>query len=484
MPTVATRVGVLAGILAGYALLAILHTYPLVRHLDTHLPGQGLGDNASFLWNAWWMRVSLASSHEFFWNPLIAAPIGASLALHTHSALSAFLAATVLAPLPLVRAHNLVLLASLALNGLAACSLAHLVTRARAASVLAGALFVVAPTIAARLMGHYNLVVVWPLVFACAACVAWWHRPTVGRACAFAAAAALVPYADYYYTVFLALFVAVYGSLELWAIRVDLRPRSAGLAGRVLLPLGALLFAIGVAIAVAPTFEVPLGFTTVRVRSAANVLTAAWGLTIAGLLARWRPWPSVSWRRRLPTAAVPSLILAGLVFTVLVSPLLIAAWRLYSLGDYVTQTSSLKSSPRGIDLASLLLGPPFSGVAGATVRHAYAGHRSRRHGGVGLDRHRAAAAAGAGADAGPACRRGPPVVDRRRRVSGSGRSGPTSRSSATTSACSCPKPWPTSSRCSTTPASPAGRWPWCTWRWSWRSRRPWRRAGPGCRRGA
>ena len=182
MTAVAARIAIHAGILAGYVLLAVVHTYPLVRHLDTHLPGQGLGDNASFLWNTWWMRLALASPHEYFWNALIAAPIGASLALHTHSALSAVLGATVLAPLPLVRAHNLVLLASLALNGFAAYALVHLVTRARAASVLAGALFLVAPTIAARLMGHYNLVVAWPLVFACAAAVAWWQRPTIGRA--------------------------------------------------------------------------------------------------------------------------------------------------------------------------------------------------------------------------------------------------------------------------------------------------------------
>lgn len=53
MPTVAARIAIHAGILAGYVLLAVAHTYPLVRHLDTHLPGQGLGDNASFLWNAW-----------------------------------------------------------------------------------------------------------------------------------------------------------------------------------------------------------------------------------------------------------------------------------------------------------------------------------------------------------------------------------------------------------------------------------------------
>jgi hypothetical protein len=59
------------------------------------------------------------------------------------------------------------------------------------------------------------------------------------------------------------------------------------------------------------------------------------------------------------------------VFFVLVTPLMAAAWVAWTAGDYVTQTSSLKSSPRGIDLASLVLGPPFSGLAGATVRQAY-----------------------------------------------------------------------------------------------------------------
>jgi hypothetical protein len=367
----ATWVGIHGGILAGYVLLAVLHTFPLVQHLDTHLPGQGLGDNASFLWNTWWMRVALASSHEFFWSPLIQAPVGASLALHTHTALSAFLAATVLAPLPLVRAHNLVLLASLALNGLAAYALAYLVTRARAVSILAGAVCLVAPTIAARLMGHYNLIVVWPLVFACAAYVAWWSRPTAGRACAFAATSALVPYADYYYAVFLALFAIVYGILEVWTIRVEVRPPPPGRIGSLLLSLAVLLFATGIVIAVLPPFQLDLGYTTLRIGGAGNVLTGAWALAIAGLLVRRRPRPIVSSRRRLPLAAFRSVIPAGILFVALVTPLLAGAWQLWTLGDYVTQSSSLKSSPGGIDLASLILGPPFSGVAGPAVRHAY-----------------------------------------------------------------------------------------------------------------
>jgi hypothetical protein len=53
-------------LLAGYHLLAIVHTYPLVRRLGSHLPGLGLGDNVSFVWNGWWMREALASSSADF----------------------------------------------------------------------------------------------------------------------------------------------------------------------------------------------------------------------------------------------------------------------------------------------------------------------------------------------------------------------------------------------------------------------------------
>src|SRR5262245_46739346 len=103
-----------AALLAGYLVLATIHTYPLVRHLDTHLPGQGLGDNVSFVWSGWWMREALASpSVDFFTNPLIEAPLGGSLFLHTHAALGAFLGATLLAPWSVVAAQNILLIVSL-----------------------------------------------------------------------------------------------------------------------------------------------------------------------------------------------------------------------------------------------------------------------------------------------------------------------------------------------------------------------------------
>src|ERR687897_1232685 len=101
-----------------YSLLAVLHTYPLVLFLDSRLPGEGLADNVSFVWNLWWMREALASStHSFFYCPLIVAPVGGSLILHTHTALSAFAGATLLKDFSLVEAQNILLIASLTLNG-------------------------------------------------------------------------------------------------------------------------------------------------------------------------------------------------------------------------------------------------------------------------------------------------------------------------------------------------------------------------------
>ena len=360
-----------AGLLAGSVLLAVLHTFPLVRHLDTHLPGQRLGDNVSFLWNAWWMREALASPHVFFQCPVIEAPVGASLALHTHTALPAFLAASLLAPLPLVRAHNVMLIASLALNGVAAYALAFVVTRRRDVSVLAGVLFLVAPTFAGRLMGHYNLLVAWPLVFACAACVAWWQRPRTSTAVGAALMAALIPYSDYYYTVYFVLFALVYAVLELWHVQLDFQARSPTISSRLVLSLAAIAFFAGIVIAALPALRLDLGFRTVRIGNASNALTAGWALGLIAALMRWHPKLTITGRQPFPRSRLQTLIPGLVVFGVLVAPLMGAAWTAWTAGDYVTQTSSLKSSPRGIDVASLVLGPPFAGVAGPAVRTVY-----------------------------------------------------------------------------------------------------------------
>ena len=359
-------------LLAGYVVLATIHTFPLVLHLDTHLPGQGIGDNASFMWNLWWMREALASSSvSFFTNPMIEAPLGGSMVLHTHTALSGFAAATLLAPLSVVAAQNIVIIVSLALNGLATYVLSRTASAARGPAILAGALFVVTPPITARLMGHFDLVLVWPLAFACAAYLRWWRTPRLWTAMLLAATAALIPYSNYYYAVFFGLFAIAYAASQIWQARFDIHRGSATWTSTLLFALAGIAAVIAAVIALSPAFELRIAGARISVSTPTNAMTAAWLLAIAAAVVRWRPRVRLTRRDSAIAAHVRSLVVALPVFMILLMPLLVAAWTLVSSGDYVTQPSSLKSSPWGVDVATLILGPPYSGIAGAFVRRAY-----------------------------------------------------------------------------------------------------------------
>jgi hypothetical protein len=293
-----------------------------------------------------------------------------SLILHTHTALGAFLSATLLEPWSIVEAQNVLLIVSLALNGLAAYTLAWTVSGARGPSILAGALFLVAPSVTARLMGHYNLVMAWPMAFACAAYLRWWRRPTFTSAALMAASAALIPYADYYYAVFFGLFALAYAASELWD--ADVRTSSARTRTSVVFTgLALVAYLVGITIAVTPERVWRVGWSTISIGSPTNALMIGWLLTLAALVARWRPRLRLTRRASPDPSTRRTLLVALALFVVLLAPLIVPALAYVSSGDYVTQSSSLKSSPRGVDLVTVALGPPFNGVLGSSVRGLY-----------------------------------------------------------------------------------------------------------------
>ncbi len=356
----------------GYLLLALLHTYPLVRHLGTHLPGEGLGDNVSFVWNVWWMRQALAApALDFFATPPLLTPVGASLALHTHTALSGLIAATLLGPVPPLVAQNVLLIAALALNGVSAYALSLAAGARYLPAVAAGALFLTAPPVAGRLMGHFNLVVAWPLVFACVAVVLYWKRQGARRAAAVGVAAAVIPYSDYYYAVFFAVFAVLYTGTQLWTLRATVSRREHRRVARLLAILAVAAAAAAVAIALNPAAEVSVIGIRISLRTPTNALTAAWLLIAAAAIARWRLSLALSRRAGVSLPWLRHLGLAVITVLVLVAPLVLPVFQLFASGDYVTQTSSLRSSPRGVDAATVVLGPPFSGAIGPHVRGLY-----------------------------------------------------------------------------------------------------------------
>jgi hypothetical protein len=338
--------------LAALALLAVIHTWPLARHLTTHLPGEGIGDNAIFAWNTWWMRQALSGPAAFFDAGVLFAPVGTSLVLHTHTASGAF--AGSLLPVDAVAATNVLVITCVALNGIAAYAVAYFLTGSRPAAALAGVLFLGAAPLTVRLMGHFNLLYAWTMVAAAVACVRVGRVRSPASGVVAGLAAALVAWTDYYFFIYTVVSVMVVAAADV--LRVEHARRAAGRTARVLAVLTILLAIAGVAAHL-------LG------RTAENLFTAAW---IFGLA-----WLAATWRFRLRVVAAPSVpllpVAAGVVvFALAVAPIVTGAFALWRAGDYVDPPRYWRSAPPGADLATLVMGPPWHGLAGGLVRRAYA----------------------------------------------------------------------------------------------------------------
>src|SRR3954466_10285808 len=104
------------GPLALFGALAAAWTWHRRAHLGDAVPGDP-GDNYSFLWNLWWMRRVLAEPGlAYFHTTFLFHPFGTTIANHPHTALPALVAATLLKPLSIVAAQNVLLIGYVFLN--------------------------------------------------------------------------------------------------------------------------------------------------------------------------------------------------------------------------------------------------------------------------------------------------------------------------------------------------------------------------------
>ena len=109
-----------AAVLALYAAFAVVLTWPLVRHLSTHVPGSYTWalDEYTFLWNSWWFRYALTHLHQ---NPLHSTytfyPLGISLVLYTYNLFNAAVALPLQSFLSLPAISNLTFLLATVLSG-------------------------------------------------------------------------------------------------------------------------------------------------------------------------------------------------------------------------------------------------------------------------------------------------------------------------------------------------------------------------------
>ena len=358
----------------GFVFVALFLSYPLVLHLSTHVPGVGAGDNLSFLWNFWWFRTPAALAHPFECSVLFA-PVGTSLVLDTHTALPAIVGATVLRSFDIVTACNLTLLAGLTLNGWVTYLLAWHLTKQVWPSVLAGVVFSTAAYISIHLLGHFNLAHPWIIVLVALAWIRFIEDARPTRACALAGALAVTTYTDYYYTVYAVVFVALWWFAATWRLEwaVTRRAHPPRAVSVALLVLAIADVVTCAAIVFTGGLEFNMGSHLVSATHTRGLRSALWILLASLACLNWTLVPRLVREPATPRVRGAGTLLAvsGVVYLLLISPLAIAAVHMILAGDYVSDAHYWISSPRGVDVATLVLGHPLHRLYGALTRKAY-----------------------------------------------------------------------------------------------------------------
>jgi hypothetical protein len=103
-----------------FVVLAVVMTWPLARHLGTHVPGSYTWafDEYTFVWNSWWFRYALFDLGQ---NPLYSThtfyPLGISLVLYTYNLFNALISLPLQPFLSLPAISNLTFLLATVLSG-------------------------------------------------------------------------------------------------------------------------------------------------------------------------------------------------------------------------------------------------------------------------------------------------------------------------------------------------------------------------------
>ncbi len=121
--------------LAGYLLLTLGMTYPLVTQFGRAIPGDGF-DGWQNYWNLWWIKTAVLEQHTHPWfTNLLYYPTGVGLLFHTLNAFNGFITLPIQLAFGLLPAYNAAVLFSFTLGGLGAYLLArYILGQDRAAS--------------------------------------------------------------------------------------------------------------------------------------------------------------------------------------------------------------------------------------------------------------------------------------------------------------------------------------------------------------
>lgn len=304
---------------AAYAAIAVVLTYPLIRHLSTTLP-HDLGDPLLSTTVLWWNAHTVPLSHGW-WNAFFFWPAPGAIAFSDHR-LGESLLATPLQWMGLgaISAANLVFLVSFPLSALAAHALAFTLTRRHDAGVIAGLAYGFCPYRIAHVQ-HLELLAGFGMPLALAALHRYVETSRGAWLVAFAAALVVQALCCSYYILFFSVLMLLW---VCWF--VDWRDR------RTLVSIGS-----ACAVAAAVLAPVVIGYERVHVwygfeRSLDEIARLSADLTAIGVASPL----SALWGWTAAWARSEGEIFPGLTITAVALVGTVVAWRrLPSAGDAV-----------------------------------------------------------------------------------------------------------------------------------------------------
>jgi hypothetical protein len=346
----------------------------LIGQVSTAVPGGGAGDNLTFVWNSWWMYHVIHAGGSFFFSPLLFAPAGVDLTLHTHTALPSLLAAAIASGQSLVFGTNVMIAVHLVLNFACAFALTWRLTRDLPAALVGSIVFGCSPYAGAHLPGHFNLIAAWLLPLTALLLLLRLEEGNRASAAFLGIVLGLAAYVDYYYTVYafaLAAVFVLHRNVSCERAAAIRRPWQLPL----LLVIAGLCLALLVAVIVIATSGgtvITLGSQRVSMMSTANPLAALGILAMVGAAVALLPGLRIRVDAGGFLQGGVRLTLPLAIAVVCLLPLIYHGLALWQRGDYVSQRYFWRSAPRGIDVATLLLGNPSGLLWPGVVSRAYA----------------------------------------------------------------------------------------------------------------
>jgi hypothetical protein len=355
--------------LCGYAVFAVLFTWPLAPQIGTHLTGSPAGDAGVYVWNQWVFRHEILQNGSFpyFTDKIFSLTGRANLSLHNYTAFQDLVALPLMGWLGVVATFNVVYLLMTILTGYAAFLLARQVTGRAPESWLAGLLFAWSPVLATRGGGHFSLVAAAPLPIFLLLLLRTTERQRVRDAFGLGATVWWAATTDAYYAVYCILLAGMFMLARVTTIQR--RPHAPRLRA-VPWTLDVLLFCVA-GLVLSMIISGGWQFTIRgRVASLRTLYTPMLALTL--LAVARMAWSYRGTVLRVDRAAALRFVRLGTaaaVFaTALLSPVLYAVGLRIADGQWDSERIFWRSSPRGVDLAAFVLPNPNHPLAPDAVR--------------------------------------------------------------------------------------------------------------------